>query len=50
MAVRAVAAEEVGAAETDPKIARWLVWAEKVADRHDPLVGLRGSSPRRRPK
>jgi hypothetical protein len=50
-AVRAVAAEEVGAAETDSKIARWLVWAEKVADCHDPLVRLRRSSPgRRRPK
>lgn len=49
-AVRKVADEEVGGAEADPKIARWLVWAGRVAERHDPLERLRKSSPRRRPK
>lgn len=49
-AVRKVADEEVGGAEADPKIARWLVWAGRVAERHDPLERLRKSSPRRRPR
>jgi hypothetical protein len=44
-AVRQVTVEEVGSADGDPKIRRWLAWAEKVADRHDPLVRLRKSSP-----
>jgi hypothetical protein len=50
-AVRRVAVEEVGFAEVDPKIAKWLVWAERVAGRHDPLERLRRSAPgRRRPR
>lgn len=49
-AVRQVAVEEVGAVEADPKIERWLAWAGRVAERHDPLMGLRRSSPRRRPR
>ena len=46
-AVRRVAVEEVGFAEVDPKIAKWLVWAERVAGRHDPLERLRRSAPGR---
>ena len=50
-AVRQVAVEEVGSAEADPKIAKWLAWAGRVAERHDPLTRLRGSAPgRRRPR
>jgi hypothetical protein len=50
-AVRAVAVEEVGAADADPKVARWLAWAERVAEKHDPLVRFRRSAPgRRRPR
>jgi hypothetical protein len=47
-AVRRVAVEEVGFAEIDPQIAKWLVWAERVAGRHDPLDRLRRSAPKRR--
>lgn len=47
-AVRAVAVDEVGGAANDPKIVKWLAWAGRVAERQDPLVRLRGSSPRRR--
>lgn len=47
-AVRQVAVEEIGSPDADPKIARWLAWAERVADRHDPLVRLRRSAPGRR--
>jgi hypothetical protein len=50
-AVRQVATQEVGAADADQKIVRWLVWAGRVADRHDPLVRRRKSAPgRRRPE
>lgn len=47
-AVRQVAVEEVGSPGADPQIATWLAWAGRVAYRHDPLVGLRESSPTRR--
>jgi hypothetical protein len=47
-AVRQVAVEEVGSPEADPQIATWLAWAGRVAHRHDPLTGLRRSSPARR--
>lgn len=46
--VRQAAVEEVGSPQADPQIATWLAWAGGVAYRHDPLTGLRGSSPRRR--
>jgi hypothetical protein len=50
-AVRQVAVEEIGSPDADPKIARWLVWAERVAERQDPLVRLRRSGTgRRRPR
>ena len=50
-AVRAVAVKEVGAADADPKEARWLARAARCADRHDPLVEFRRSAPgRRRPR
>lgn len=50
-AVRQVAVEEVGSPQADPQIATWLAWARRVAYRHDPLTGLRRSSPgRRRPR
>jgi len=45
--VRQVAVEEIGSPENDPKIARWLAWAERVAARQDPLSRLRRSSPKR---
>jgi hypothetical protein len=47
-AVRQVAVEEVGSPEADPQIATWLAWAGRVAHRHDPLTGMRASSPKRR--
>lgn len=47
-AVRQVAVEEVGAADANPGLSRWLAWAGRVAERHDPLTGLRQSSPRGR--
>ena len=47
-AVRQVAVEEIGSPDADPKITRWLVWAERVAERQDPLVRLRRSGTGRR--
>ena len=50
-AVRAVAVEEVGAADAGPKVTRWLAWAERVAGRKHPLGRLRRSEAgRRRPR
>ena len=46
-AVRQGAVEEVGSAEADPKIVRWLAWAERGAARQGPPTRLRRSSPKR---